>query len=137
MTRFDADTPSGRRDLFEAAIRAHQERESPFLTIELAQAERTETAAEASDAEAVPWLQFGTPTVNLDCTDAELDALHALLDDYPELTVEDLERPESSEGTNVRITAYADPERLARFFDRVFRAVYGREEGYRAWVTQV
>jgi hypothetical protein len=134
VTRFDADTPTDRRELFADAIAAHQERESPFLTIELA---RAETGDDTSDDETMPWVQFGTPTVNLDCTDAELDTLHALLDDYPELTVEELERPESSEGTNVRITAYADPERLAGFFDRVFREVYDRDEGYRAWVTQV
>jgi len=136
VTRFDADTPTERKELFADAVRAHQERESQFLTVELERADG-EKGAETADDAAVPWLQFGTPTVNLDCTDAELDALHALLDDYPALTVEELARPESSEGTNVRITAYADPERLAGFFDRVFREVYGRDEGYRAWVVQV
>ena len=143
MTRFDADTPTDRRKLFADAVTAHRTRGSAFLTIEADTVEEpsfgTDEAAEDDDAEADPdpWLQFAEKTFNLDVTDAEHERLNALVDDYPEFRVDALESPDSAEGTNVRITARSDANRLADFADRVFTEIYERDDGYRARVVQV
>jgi hypothetical protein len=161
MTRFDATDPTERRKLFADAVTAHRERGSAFLTVEaeLTAEEQTraddltetdgEPADEEGDAEAaatdesaetppqVPWVQFADRTVNLDCTDAELDRLKSLLSEFPEFRIDQLESPAESDGTNVRITARADANRLAGFLDRVFLTVYERPDNYRAWVVQL
>ncbi len=139
MTRFDADAPTERRDLFAAAVTAHRERASPFITVEPEPTPAEEAAADTEDAPAqtTPWIQIADATVNLDCTDAELERLKGLLDEYPDFRIDELTSPDDAHGTNVRITARADADRLGVFFDRVFRSVYGRDEDYRAWVVEI
>lgn len=127
MSRFRADSPDEREALFADALSAHRERASPFCTFELETAEDGEPA----------WIQFGDGTVNLDCSDEELERLEGLLEAFPAFTIEELNRPESAEGTNVRISAYADEERIAMLIERCFREVYGRPEGYGVWATEV
>jgi hypothetical protein len=126
VTRFDAATEAARKELFADAIRAHEERRSAFLTIEA-----------ATDEKQPPWVQFADGLVNLDCTDDELDRVKVLLNDYPDFRIDELERPEDAEGTNVRIAARADPERVAGFIDRLFIESYERPAEYRAWVAAV
>ena len=151
MTRFDADTPTERRKLFADAVTAHRRRGSAFLTVEAEAVEQPsfgdgEAAAgdvgrdgddDAEDEEATPWLQFAEKTFNLDATDEELDRLKSLVGEFPEFRIDQLESPDSAEGTNVRITARSDANRLADFADRVFRDVYDLDETYRAWVVRV
>ncbi|MFB6108287.1 MAG: hypothetical protein ABEJ82_05530 [Haloplanus sp.] len=144
MTRFDADTAPERRKLFAEAILAHRTRGSRFLTVEVdaddvaGEAEGTSDDAESEEGTPLtPWIQFADQTFNLDCTDAELDRLKDLLSDFPEFRIDQLERPEDAEGTNVRVTARSDANRLAQFADRALRTVYGLDEDYRAWVVQV
>ena len=155
MTRFDATDPTERRKLVADAVRAHRRRASPFLTVELdpeavdgpAGAESVPAGTEsvpagtesAPDDEGppTPWIQFAEDTFNLDCTDAELDALESLLDGFPEFRIDGLDSPEGADGTNVRLTARSDANRLAAFVDRAFPAVYGAPEGYRLWVVAV
>ena len=153
MTRFDAETPTERRTLFADAVTAHRTRGSAFLTIEAAPPEspafdpdgdggRQRAADPSSDDEddeeqVQPWLQFAEKTFNLDTTDEELDRLKALVDEFPEFRIDELESPDTAEGTNARVTARSDANRLADFADRVFREVYEREESYRAWVVAV
>lgn len=149
MTRFDADTPTERRKLIADAVVAHRERDSAFLTVEAdpTEAEReAEAALEEADADegpvaadvpTTPWMQFADRTFNLDCTDEELTALKSLLNEFPEFRIDQLDQPEEAAGTNVRISARADPNRLAMFADRVFQAVYGREEDYRVWIVEI
>mgnify|MGYP006298210319 FL=1 len=132
MTRFDADDPTERRKLFADAIAAHRERASAFLTLEADH----DADVDGEDSPA-PWVQFAESTFNLDVDDAELERLNDLVDDFPEFRVEQLESPEEAEGTNVRITARSDANRLAAFADQVFVDVYGRAEDYRAWVTAI
>lgn len=130
MTRFSASSPKERQLLFGDAIAAHRERDSDFLTVE--------ADADATDEEhGPPWVQFADGTINLDCTDEELDRLKDLLNEFPAFKIDDLQRPEDAEGTNVRVTALADQKRIAEFVDRLFRDVYGQAEGYTAWVTAV
>jgi len=131
MTRFDAETAEERRALAEDAIAAHRERTSPFLTLE---AELSENAGE--DA-VPPWIQLAEDTLNLDCTDAELDRLKSLLDSYRAFSVDELVRPEEAEGTNARVLARTDDERIAQFVEDVFREVYEREGDYRLWAIEV
>ncbi|MCL9814128.1 hypothetical protein [Natranaeroarchaeum aerophilus] len=131
MTRFDAETAEERRALVEDAIVAHRERTSPFLTLE---AELPESAGE--DA-VPPWIQLSEDTLNLDCTDAELDRLKSLLDEYRSFSVDELVRPEEAEGTNARVLARTDDERIAQFVEDVFRQVYDRGEDYRLWAAEV
>lgn len=141
MTRFDADTPTDRRKLFADAVTAHRTRGSAFLTIEAAPPESPafdpDGDEEEEDEDPQPWLQFAEKTFNLDTTDEELDRVKSLVDEFPEFRIDELESPEEAEGTNVRITARSDANRLADFADRVFREVYEREEDYRAWVVAV
>jgi len=132
MSRFDADGPTERRKLFADAIAAHRERASAFLTLEADH----DADVDGEDSPA-PWVQFAESTFNLDVDDAELERLNDLVDDFPEFRVEQLESPEEAEGTNVRITARSDANRLAAFADRVFQDVYDRSEDYRAWVTAI
>jgi hypothetical protein len=139
MTRFDAADAAGRRKLFAEAVLAHRNRGSPFLTVEVDPADAPETDADERDEEEshVPWIQFAEKTVNLDCTDAELDRLKALLDEFPEFRIEQIERPEEAEGANVRVTARSDASRLGQFLDRALQATYGLDDDYRAWVTEL
>ncbi|NHN59865.1 MULTISPECIES: hypothetical protein [Halorussus] len=161
MTRFDAATPEERRKLFAEAIAAHRERGSPFATFE-ADADASALAAEADasdeengdagesagagpggtadadDPEALPpWVQFGDGVLNLDCTEDELDELKSVLGEFPAFKIDDITRPEEAEGVNVRVSALADPNRVAQCVDRVFREVYGQPESFRAWVAAV
>ncbi|HET7323444.1 MAG TPA: hypothetical protein VFJ06_03860 [Halococcus sp.] len=131
MTRFDAATENARRELFADAIRAHDERDSAFLTIEV------DVDNEDTEDEPVPWVQFADGTLNLDCTDDELDRLKSLLDTYSEFRIAELSRPEDAEGTNVHVSARTDPERVAGFIDRIFLDVYEHSADYRAWVVAV
>ncbi|ELZ82492.1 hypothetical protein C453_15443 [Haloferax elongans ATCC BAA-1513] len=132
MTRFEADTSRERRKLFADAVVAHRNRGSAFLTIE---ADR-DPDLDGEDAPG-PWVQFSDKTFNMDVTDEELDRLKDLLSSFPEFRIDQLESPEEAEGTNVRITARSDANRLAGFADEVFQAVYGRAEDYRAWVVAI
>jgi hypothetical protein len=134
MTRFDAATEDARRELFTDAIRAHDERDSAFLTIETAADDSEESNDEPA---AVPWVQFADGMLNLDCTDAELDGLKSLLASFSTFTIDALDSPEDVEGTNVRVAARTDPERVTEFIERVFIEIYEQSDGYRAWVTAV
>ena len=131
MTRFDADTPTDRRRLFAEAITAHRTRGSEFLTIE------PDELPPESTEELTPWIQFSDTTVSMDCTDAELERLKGLLDEYPEFRCESLNSPEEAEGTHARITARSDPNRVAMFVDEAFQAVYGYNSDYTAWVVAI
>ncbi len=131
MTRFDAETPADRRQLFADAIGAHRQRGSEFLTVE-----PEDLPPEAED-ELVPWIQFSETTVSMDCTDAELDRLKELLGSYPDFRVENLVSPEEADGTHAQITARSDANRLAMFIDEAFQSVYGYESTYKAWVVGV
>lgn len=151
MTRFDAATSTERRKLIADAVVAHRNRDSAYLTVEAepTAAEREDIEPEPADdldpeaddsdgtVATPPWIQFADRTFNFDCSDAELEALKSLLKEFPEFRIEQLEQPEQAEGTNVRISARADPNRLAMFADRVFQTVYGRDEAYRLWVAEV
>lgn len=127
MNRFRADASAEREALFEDAIGAHRARSSPFCTFEV----------DADPDEEPAWIQFGEGVLNLDCTDEELDRLKGLLEAFPAFTIEELNRPENARGTNVRISAYADEERVATFVERCFREAYERPDGYVVWATEV
>lgn len=130
MGRFDADTEVERRDLVEAAIRAHRDRGSAFTTMQ------TPTGA---DDEPEPWIQFAADesVLNLDCTDEEYHRLEGLLDEFGGMTITERHTPDDVDGTNVRIGARVDDGRIAQFVERCFREVYDRPDDYRLWVTDV
>ncbi|AZH24170.1 hypothetical protein [Haloplanus aerogenes] len=138
MTRFDAADTAERRKLFAEAVLAHRNRGSQFLTIEVDPADVPGVDADDEDEPvAVPWIQFAEKTFNLDCDEAELDRLKDLLSEFPECRIDQIERPEEAEGTNVRITARSDANRLGQFADRALQVTYGLDDDYRAWVTQI
>lgn len=153
MTRFDADDPAARRKLFAAGVTAHRERASAFATFEAHRdasemgdegssasddPENDDAESEATDAERTPpWVQFGDGTLNLDCTEAELDRLKDVLGEFPAFKIDDLTRPEEAEGVNVRVSALADANRVAQCVERIFREVYDQPESFRAWVAAV
>lgn len=136
MTRFDADTEADRIDLVADTVAAHRERDSQFCTLEAA-------ADPSGDPEFLPpWVQFAEGTLNLDCTDDELDALNDVLGRYGAFTVAERtavepDTAEESPGTNVRIDARADDERVGQFVDEVFREVYGLPADFRLWAVEV
>jgi hypothetical protein len=136
MTRFDAATADERRELFADAIRAHDERSSAFLTIET-DAGKVSTDEDDEADPIAPWIQFADGVCNLDCRDGELDRLKSLLDGYAEFRIDELSSPENVEGTNVRVSARTDPERVAGFIESVFLDVYHNSEDYRVWVIVV
>ena len=146
MTRFDAADPAERRKLYVDAITAHRERGSGFLTLEAdpdaLEGGGTDESDDAGESDAtvelgVPWVQFGDETVNLDCTEDELDALKRLLEEFPAFKIDELIRPEEAEGVNVRISAKADPNRIAQFVDEVFLEVYELPSTGRVWVVEI
>jgi len=135
MTRFDASEPAERRKLYVDAITAHRERGSAFLTLEADSAVREER--DESEPLSAPWIQFGDGTINIDCTDTELEALKTLLEAFPAFKIDDLTRPEDADGINVRVSAKADPNRIAQFIDDVFLEVYGLPSTVRIWLVDV
>ncbi|WP_254761632.1 hypothetical protein [Natrinema marinum] len=153
MTRFDAAEPAERRKLYVDAITAHRERGSGFLTLEADPAgleadtdadvvadTELETGNGSDDEEAelgAPWIQFGDGTVNVDCTEDELDALKAVLEEFPAFKIDELIRPEEAEGVNVRVSAKADPNRIAQFVDTVFLEVYDLPSTGRVWAVEI
>jgi hypothetical protein len=139
MTRFDAADAAGRRKLFAEAVLAHRNRGSQFLTVEVDPEDVPDAERGGDDGEEAsgPWIQFAEKTFNLDCTDAELDRLKGLLDEFREFRIEQIERPEETEGANVRITARSDASRLGQFLDRALQVTYGLDDDYRAWVTEL
>jgi hypothetical protein len=128
MTRFAATTAEERQELVVDAIAAHRERSSAFCTMQAAPVD-TDTPP--------PWIQYAEGLLNLDCTETELDELKSVLESYPAATVAELSRPEDAEGTNVRVEARTDDERVADLIDTVFQEVYDREPDYRLWVTEL
>ncbi|MGQ3410963.1 hypothetical protein ACT4ML_01695 [Natrinema sp. LN54] len=142
MTRFDATEPAERRKLYVDAITAHRERGSGFLTLEADESALetdtdTDTDAETAAELGVPWVQFGDGTINVDCTDEELDTLKTVLGEFPAFKIDELNRPEEVEGVNVRISAKADPNRIAQFVDDVFCKVYDLPSVFRVWAVEV
>ncbi|WP_049969876.1 hypothetical protein [Haladaptatus cibarius] len=156
MSRFSADTPKERRKLVMDAITAHRERGSPFCTLlaeydfEPAEMEgepesddewegedERDSEDDAEVEEAPPWIQFGDQTLNLDCTDEELDRLKNLLREFPAFKIEQLESPEEAEGTNVRISAKADVNRIAQFVEQSLQTVYECPKSTTVWAVEV
>lgn len=126
MTRFDAAEPAARRTLIQAAITAHRERGSPYLTVEAREPE-------------VAWVQYRAAdgVLNLDCTPEEYDRLTTVLEDYPALTITEQHEPDDAAGINVRIQGYTDDTRYSQFIDDVFREVYVYPDTYRLWVVEL
>ncbi|GAB3684206.1 hypothetical protein GCM10028857_12880 [Salinarchaeum chitinilyticum] len=158
MTRFDAATPAERRSLVADTIVAHRERGSIFCTVEAdappggpieVDEEATAAdvgedanavegaAAEASDAPA--WIQFSAAEsqLNLDCTDEEYDRITDVLGTASAFTIDDQASPEDADGRNLRVTSYADPERIADVVDRIFVEGFDYEADFRLWATEI
>ncbi|MWV64126.1 hypothetical protein GRS48_04715 [Halorubrum sp. JWXQ-INN 858] len=132
MTRFDAATETERLKLFADAATAHRSRSSAVMTVDV------DPDSDVTDGgEVPPWIQLAGTEVVLDCTDAELERLKSLLGSFPEFRIDELVSPEDAEGTNAVVTARSDANRVAGFIERAFREVYGLEDGYKAWVTQI
>ncbi|MCG1003930.1 MULTISPECIES: hypothetical protein [Halobacterium] len=136
MTRFDADTDAGRIELVADAIAAHRERDSAFCTLEADE-------DPSDDPEFLPpWVQFAEGTLNIDCTDDELDRLATVVSRFGAFTIEEREKvpaesADESPGTNVRIEARADDDRVGQFVDAVFEDVYELPEDFRLWAVEV
>ena len=131
MTRFEATDTEGRVALTVDAIEAHRERESAFCTLEA-----HDDPSDDPDF-LPPWVQYADGTLNLDCTDEELDALDGVLADFGAFTVAAQDAHEDAPGTNVRIEAQTDDERVGQFVERVFREVYELPEDFRLWAVEV
>ena len=130
MNRFRASTPAERRDLFQAAIAAHRERHSAFLTLE---------AAPADDRTGPPpWIQYrdADQTLNLDCTETERESIQAVIAEVGGATVEGRESVEDG-GVNLRVTIRGDDERLAAVLERLFVDGFGLDETVPVWAAAI
>ncbi|WP_232702629.1 hypothetical protein [Halobacterium wangiae] len=131
MTRFDADSEAERVALVADAVAAHRERESAFCTLEA-------DDDPSDDPEFLPpWVQYADGTLNLDCTDEELDVLSDVLARFGAFTVTARDTEEDAPGTNVRIEARADDDRVGQFVEAVFREVYDLPEDFQLWAVEV
>ncbi|EMA38765.1 hypothetical protein [Halobiforma nitratireducens] len=151
MTRFDASEPAERRKLYVDAITAHRQRGRGFLTFEvdervfdadggddpLADSDGSEASVHVDPELGVPWIQFADGTINLDCTADELETLKSTVGEFPAFKIDEVNRPEEAAGTNARISAKADGNRIAQFIDAVFQRVYGLPESFRVWVVEI
>ena len=134
MDRFAGATPEERRTLVVDAIKAHRERDSPYLTLEV--------DSEATDRETPmgppPWIQYRAEDgrLNLDCTDAELAAVEAAIEDLGGVRITDRSSvPEA--GTNLRVTASGDDGRVAMIVETLFREGFGLEEEQVVWAAEI
>lgn len=147
MTRFDATDPEARQKLYVDAITAHRRRGSAFLTLEVddaAVATDDGTPLEGAESDddqdpelGAPWIQFADGTINLDCTDPELETLKSVLGEFPAFKIDEIHRPDEAEGVNVRVSAKADPNRIAQCLDAIFRRVYELPAEFQVWVVEV
>jgi len=151
MSRFDAATPEERRALVADAIEAHRERESIFCTLEADtppggpvefdedDPAEDDPAEDDEDPDAPAWIQFSDPEsqLNLDYTDEEYDRITDVLANASAFTIDEQSSPEDADGRNLRVTAYADPERIAEIVDRIFVEGFDYEEDYRLWATEI
>ncbi|AGN00408.1 hypothetical protein L593_02285 [Salinarchaeum sp. Harcht-Bsk1] len=91
------------------------------------------------EPDAPAWIQFSDPEsqLNLDCTDEEYDRITDVLSTAGAFTIDEQASPEEAEGRNLRVTAYADPDRIGQVVDRIFVEGFGYDEDYRLWATEI
>lgn len=146
MSRFAADTPEERRALLADAIQAHRERDSPFVTFEAEPADKDggvdgngdDDGAGAAESP-TPWIQYADDEglLNLDCTDAELPAIEAVIDEFGGASVADRTSPAEADGTNLKIQVRGDDERVAMLGASFFRDGFGLPVDYQLWVIEL
>lgn len=131
MNRFAGTTRTERETLIEAAIRAHRERQSPFLTVE-ADPDRRDSAGPA------PWIQYRAQDAicNLDCRDGELDPIRATVDSIGGVTIVEQESVVEG-GTNLRLRIPGDDNRVAQVIETLFIDGFGLSDSFRLWVTTI
>ena len=134
MNRFAGSTPRERESLVVDAIDAHRERDSPYLTLEVDRtaANREETAGPP------PWIQYRDRDgqLNMDCTDGELESIEAAIDSLGGVRVTDRSSdPEA--GTNLRVTASGDDERIAMIVETLFVDGFGLAEDQVVWAAEI
>ncbi|WP_248515285.1 hypothetical protein [Salinarchaeum laminariae] len=155
MTRFDAAATAERRSLVVDVIEAHRERGSIFCTVEAdtppdgqvdegalaeeAAEEADDDAADDEEPDAPAWIQFSDAEsqLNLDCTDEEYDRITDVLGTASAFTIDEQASPEDADGRNLRVTTYADAERIAAVVDRIFVDGFDYDEDYRLWATEI
>ena len=127
MGRFHADTPDERTELFGDALAELELRRDSFVTLE----------AESASDDQPPWIQYRDGTINLDCTATEYERLSGSVANRGDVTVTSVTRPETAEGTNVKLDVRGDPGQIAAMLETWFREVYDLSDEYRAWVTTI
>ncbi|MFB6085991.1 MAG: hypothetical protein ABEJ84_04180 [Halodesulfurarchaeum sp.] len=132
MNRFAGSTPGERNSLLVAAIRAHRERESPYLTVEV---DPESTPGNGSGPP--PWLQYRDrdQRLNLDCTDAELESIRAAIDQFGGVRVTD-QQSVTDGGTNLRIAVSGDDERVAGVIERILVEGFSLPVDHRLWAAE-
>ncbi len=133
MNRFAAATEAERKSLAVAAIRAHRERGSPFLTLEA----EPETDEEG-DAGPPPWIQYRDQVgqLNLDCTETELESIRAAIDAIGGVRITDQESVEDG-GTNLRIIVPGDDERIGHVVETLLTEGFGLPSDVRIWAAEI
>lgn len=137
MNRFAGTGTDERESLIVAAIRAHRERQSPYLTVEIDPASVPERTGEA-DAGPPPWIQYREQDgrLNLDCTPGELSSIRAAVDGIGGVRITEQESVEAG-GTNLRISVTGDDERVAHVIEQLLVEGFGLPADYRLWATEL
>ena len=137
MNRFAGTVREDRESLIAAAIRAHRERQSPYLTVEVDPDSVPERTG-GDDAGPPPWIQYRDQDdrLNLDCTDAELPSIRAAIDGIGGVCITDQQSAETG-GTNLRISVSGDDERVAYAIERVLVDGFELPVEYRLWATEI
>ncbi|MFP4530184.1 MAG: hypothetical protein ACLFNC_02720 [Halodesulfurarchaeum sp.] len=137
MNRFAGTTSAERESLIVAAIRAHRERQSPYLTVEAEPEADSERTGEANGGPP-PWIQYRDrdDRLNLDCTAAELSSIRAAVDRIGGVHITEQESVETG-GTNLRIGVSGEDERVAHVIEQLLVDGFGLPADHRLWATEI
>jgi hypothetical protein len=136
MNRFAGRSTEDRTALIAAAVRAHRERASPYVTLEVDPASAP-GSADGEDGPA-PWVQYrdADGTINLDCTDEERESIGAALEGLGGVRITEQQTVEEG-GTNLRIAVSGDDERVAHVIEQILREGFGLPADHRLWATEL
>ncbi|MDZ7850370.1 MAG: hypothetical protein U5K70_06015 [Halodesulfurarchaeum sp.] len=137
MNRFAGTTAEERAALIVAAIRAHRDRQSPYLTLEV-DPESDPKRSGGATVGPPPWIQYREQDerLNLDCTADELDSMRAAIDQIGGVRVTEQESVEGG-GTNLRISVSGDDERVAHVMEQILVDGFGLPADHRLWAIEI
>lgn len=138
MNRFAGATREERTALVVAAIQAHRERASPYVTFETQPDPEAAPPTAEREPGPPPWIQYRASDgqLNLDCRAAELDSIQDALGRIGGVTITDQQSVEGG-ATNLRIPVPGDDERVAHVIETLLIEGFGLPEDVRLWAAEI